>query len=129
ERIDLMAVQFLKVVLGYLKRLIHPFTNGNAWHNDDELAPTIVFIQFVHGADVGIGFTSTCFHFYRQVVAEFYTFGAFYLLTLIQVIPFLYVLDILEYLRLRYLNRTISIAYILHDFCLICTTLYNACSS
>src|SRR5690606_24729577 len=73
-----------------------------------------VLVQFVHGTDVGIGFTCTCFHFYGKVVAEFYTFRAFYLLAFMEVKLFLYFLNILEYLRFRYLNGAVSIAYFFH---------------
>ena len=35
------------------------------WHagyDYNKLAPTILFMQLIHGTDIGIGFTCTCFH-------------------------------------------------------------------
>ena len=50
-----------------LQRLIHALTNGNTWNDYDKLAPAVSLVQLVHGLDVGIRFSDTCFHFDRQV--------------------------------------------------------------
>ena len=57
--------------LRHLKRLIDALADGNARHDHDELAPTIVLVQLIHGLDVGISLTNTCFHLNGQIVATF----------------------------------------------------------
>ena len=63
------------MLLRHLKGLINALADGNARHDHDEFAPTIVLVQFIHGLDVGIRFTNTCFHLNGQIVASFQLFG------------------------------------------------------
>lgn len=53
---------FHEVVLCYLERLLHTFTDGYARNNDDELVPSIVFVELEHRFDVDIGLSGTSFH-------------------------------------------------------------------
>ena len=59
------------MLLRHLKRLIDAFTDGNARHDHDEFAPTIMLVQLIHGLDVGIGLANARLHFNRQVIATF----------------------------------------------------------
>ena len=75
EEPDLLAVFLRKMLLRHLKGLINALADGDARHDHDEFAPTIVLVQFIHGLDVGIRFTNTCFHLNGQIVASFQLFG------------------------------------------------------
>ena len=46
-----------------LKTLEHAFADGNTWHYNHKFRPAIAGVQLVHGLDIGIGLTRTCFHF------------------------------------------------------------------
>lgn len=59
------------MLLRYLEGLIDAFSNGNAGHDHDKLAPTIVLVQLIHGLDVGVGFTDTGLHLNGQVITAF----------------------------------------------------------
>ena len=76
--------------LRHLKRLIDALTDGNARHDHDEFAPTIMLVQLVHGLDVGIGLADACFHLNGQIVASFQFFGRF------DLIGALYLLQMLQ---------------------------------
>ena len=71
EEPDLLAVFLRKMLLRHLKGLINALADGDARHDHDELAPTIVLVQFIHGLDVGIGLADAGFHFNRQIITTF----------------------------------------------------------
>ena len=71
EETNLLAVFLRKMLLRHLKGLIDALTDGNAWHDHDEFAPTIMLVQLIHGLDVGIGLANARLHFNRQVIATF----------------------------------------------------------
>ena len=64
EETRLLAIILHEVLLHGFKALLDAFTDCNAWNYYDKLAPAIQLIQFKHGFDVNIGFTSTGFHFH-----------------------------------------------------------------
>ena len=68
---DFLAVFLRKMLLRHLKGLINALADGNARHDHDELAPTVMLVQLIHGLDVGIGLANARLHFNRQVVATF----------------------------------------------------------
>ena len=78
------------MLLRHLKRFINALADGNARHDRDEFAPTIVLVQLIHGLDVGISLTNTCFHLNGQIVATFQLIrwldliGTLYLLQMLQ---------------------------------------------
>ena len=90
EKPDFLAVFLREMLLCHLKRLINALADSDARHNHDELAPTVVLVQLIHGLDVGIGLADTGFHFNRQVIATFQLvrwldlIGALYLLQMLQ---------------------------------------------
>ena len=59
------------MLLRHLKGLINTLADGNARHDHDELAPTVMLVQLIHRLDVGIGLANARLHFNRQVVATF----------------------------------------------------------
>ena len=59
------------MLLRHLKGLINALADGNARHDHDEFAPTIVLVQLIHGLDVGISLADACFHLNGQVIATF----------------------------------------------------------
>ena len=64
EVLHSLAVIFLgKMLLHTLKAFQHTFTDGDTWYNHHEFRPAVTLVQLVHGLDVGIGLTCTCFHF------------------------------------------------------------------
>ena len=64
-----------KVLFHYFKTFHHTFTNGNAWHNNDELCPTIEFVEFIHCLDIGVSLTRTSLHFNREVQSLAHNIG------------------------------------------------------
>ena len=90
EEPDLLAVFLRKMLLGHLKGFVNTFSNGDAGYNHDELTPTVVLVQLVHGLDIGIGLADTCLHFNGQVITalqlvrRFDLVGALYLLQMLQ---------------------------------------------
>ncbi len=46
--------------------LLHALADGDARHHDDELAPAVAAVQFVHRLDVGVGLARTRLHLYGQ---------------------------------------------------------------
>ena len=62
------------MLLRHLKRFIDALADGNARHDHDEFAPTIVLVQLIHGLDVGIGLADAGFHFNRQIITTFQLF-------------------------------------------------------
>ena len=56
------------MLLCNLEGLIDTFTNSNARHHDNKLAPTIMFIELEHGFDVGISFSDTGFHLDGKII-------------------------------------------------------------
>ena len=89
EKPDFLAVFLREMLLCHLKGLINALADGDARHDHDEFAPTIVLVQLIHGLDVGIGLADTGLHFNRQVVATFQLvrrlelIGALYLLQML----------------------------------------------
>ena len=71
EEPDFLAVFLCEMILRHLKGLINALADGDARHDHDELAPTIVLVQLIHRLDVGIGLANARLHFNRQVVATF----------------------------------------------------------
>ena len=71
KKANLLSVFFRKVFLRYLKGLINTLADGNARHDHDELTPTVVLVQLIHGLDVGISLADTGFHFNRQIITTF----------------------------------------------------------
>ena len=62
EVLHAFAVLFGKMFRHTLKTLIHAFADGNVGHYDHKFRPTIAGVQLVHGFDVSISLTRTCFH-------------------------------------------------------------------
>ena len=52
-----------KVVGGNFKRFLYALADSNTRHNNDKLAPAVLFVQLKHRLDIHIGFTRTGFHF------------------------------------------------------------------
>ena len=71
---NLLSVFLGKMLLRHLKGLIHALADGDTRHHDDELAPAVVLVQFVHGLDVSISFADARLHFDGQVVVSFQLF-------------------------------------------------------
>ena len=67
---DLLAVFLRKMLLCHLKGLINTLADGNARHDHDELAPTVMLVQLIHRLDVGIGLANARLHFNRQVISS-----------------------------------------------------------
>src|ERR1039457_987608 len=44
------------------KSLVDAFTDGDAGHDDDELAPAVALVELEHGLDVAVCFASAGFH-------------------------------------------------------------------
>ncbi len=72
---DFLAVFLCEMILRHLKGLINALADGDARHDHDELAPTVMLVQLIHRLDVGIGLADARLHFNRQVVASFQLFG------------------------------------------------------
>lgn len=53
-----------------LERFIHSFTDSDRWYHDDKLAPSILLVEFEHRLGIDIGFSSTCLHLDREVLAS-----------------------------------------------------------
>ena len=69
-----------KVFLHNLQAFVDSFADGNTGYDNDELAPTVAFVQFKDGFDVGIRFTYTRLHFDGEIVFPFQRFRRFDLL-------------------------------------------------
>ena len=52
----------LEVLRRYVERLLDPFANGDAWHDDDVLAPAVSFVQLHDRLDVDVGLSSSGLH-------------------------------------------------------------------
>ena len=59
---SLFLITLQEVICCYLKRLSDPFANGDAGHDDDELAPAVLLIELKHRLDVAVGLARTGFH-------------------------------------------------------------------
>ena len=59
---DFLSVLFRKMLFRHLKRLKHTLSNGNTGHYNDELTPSIMLIQFIHGFNIGIGLSYAGLH-------------------------------------------------------------------
>ena len=57
------------MVLHRLKALIYALTNRHTRHDNDKLAPAVVFVQFEHCLDIGISLTRTRLHLDGEVYA------------------------------------------------------------
>ena len=55
EEANLLPVFLCKMLLGHLEGLVDTFTDSHAQYNHDELTPTVVLVQFIHGFDIGVG--------------------------------------------------------------------------
>ena len=65
EVADFLSVFLGKMFLCHLEGLIDAFADGNAGDYDDEFAPTIGAVQFVHCLYIGICFAHSGLHFDR----------------------------------------------------------------
>lgn len=65
EETNLLAVFLCKMFLSHLKGFVDALADCDARHNHNELTPTVVFVQLIHGLDVGIGLADTGLHFNR----------------------------------------------------------------
>ena len=59
------------MLLCHLEGLIYTFTNGDTRNNNDELAPAILLIQFIHCLNICVGLTNTRLHFNGQIEFSF----------------------------------------------------------
>ena len=62
EVLHALTIFSSKVLCHTLKTLEHAFADGNTWHYNHKFRPAIAGVQLIHGLDVGIGLTRTCFH-------------------------------------------------------------------
>ena len=62
EEARLLLVALQKVLGGDVQRLGHALADGNAGHDDDELAPAVQLVQFEDGLDVAVGLARAGFH-------------------------------------------------------------------
>ena len=62
EEPRLLAVAFGEVVGRDLQRLVDPFADGDRWHHDDELRPTVALVQLENGLDVTVGLARAGLH-------------------------------------------------------------------
>ena len=69
-----------KVFLHNLQAFVDSFADGNTGYDNDELAPTVAFVQFEDGFDVGICFADSCLHLDGEIVFPFQRFRRFDLL-------------------------------------------------
>ena len=51
-----------EVVLHCLETLEYTLADCHAWYDDDELAPSVELVEFIHGLDVGVGLAGTGLH-------------------------------------------------------------------
>ena len=58
-----LAVMLHEVVFEHTERLSHALADGDARHNDDELAPAILFVEFKHRFDIDVGLACAGLHF------------------------------------------------------------------
>lgn len=63
----LFLVILLEVLCGNLQRLVDTFTNGNAGHHNNELAPAILAVQLKNGPNITVRLTRTGLHLDIQV--------------------------------------------------------------
>ena len=56
------AVLLHEVLFQHGKALVDSFTDGNAGHYDDELAPSVQLVEFEHGFDIDVSLPSTSLH-------------------------------------------------------------------
>ena len=62
EKAHLLLVRLKKMLCGNFQRLGHTFTNGNARHHNDKLAPAILLVQLEDGFDIAISLAGAGFH-------------------------------------------------------------------
>ena len=67
EKAYLLTIFLGKMLLRYLKGLIHALADGNTGHNHDELAPTVMLVQLIHCLDIGICLADTGLHLNGQI--------------------------------------------------------------
>ncbi len=99
EKPGALLVVVQKVLGGDFQRLEHAFTDGNAGHHHNELAPSIPGVQLEHAFDVAIRLARAGLHFHVQIdVADlgFDQRGGQR-----QVLPALYGMDVFQHLARR----------------------------
>ena len=69
EEARLLLVGLQKVLGGDVQRLGHALSDGDAGHDNDELAPAVTAVQLEDRLDIAIGLTRACFHLHVQVDA------------------------------------------------------------
>ena len=72
---DLPAVLLGEVFLRHVERLVNALADRDAGNDDDELAPAVMLVQFVHRLDVRIRLADARLHLDRQIVASFQLSG------------------------------------------------------
>ena len=85
KKADLLSVFLGKMLLRHLKGLVHSLPDRYARDNDDELAPSVMFVQLVHGLDVSVRLAHARFHLDSEVIlARFRPFQPFGWLELVR---------------------------------------------
>ena len=106
EALDALAVFCGKVLAHNLERTAHTLTDGDAGHDDDELAPAVQAVQLVHRLDIGVGLACSRLHLYGQAqVAQHHGVRGF------QLCIHLHGIHILPYIRGIEADRLIAEAY------------------
>ena len=95
------------MILRYVETLFHSFAYGNAWHYDDELCPTVAFVQLEHCLDIDVCLTGTGFHFYIELTGSK---ALYHLTTKVNVVLRLYLMDVLQQFSFRKHYLTILVA-------------------
>lgn len=65
-----VAIQALEMLVREAKVGHDALTNGDARHDDDEFFETVDTIQFVHGAEIGVGFARAGLHLDREIIGN-----------------------------------------------------------
>ena len=111
-----LAVFCGKVLTHHLERLTDTFTDSDARHHDDELAPAIELIQFKHRLDIGVGLTRTRFHLNGQSqVCPIKT------LRRLQLCSHLDIANMVQHLAIWHLDGLVLIAHGIEEATVICS--------
>lgn len=55
------------MALGALETLLYTLTDGDAWHDNDELSQPVAAVELVDGADVTVGLAGAGLHLHGEV--------------------------------------------------------------
>ena len=106
----LLAVEFHEVIGGDVKALLHALTDGDAGHYDNELGPSVAFVQFEEGLDIDVGLSRTRLHLHIELaVSEL----LYHVAGEVDVAFGLYVVDVLQQSLLVKHDVTVLIARVL----------------